>query len=789
MLRKKSVIFTIGLSLVGIVLLGVFVVQAQTLLSVENDPLLRMPGTQPGQISLEGPNRCQNCHEGYNQAVEPGFNWKGSMMAQASRDPLFWATFTVAAQDAKYVTESFNAVDLCERCHFPKGWLEGRSDPTNASLMTGADYDGVSCDFCHRMYDPFFETATADTREGSDFLNYWDETNLIGTPSNLAAATTLNIDRQNSAFISLFSGQPFFTNYLPPAGYTEAASGQFFITRDSNKRASFADASARHKMDYSRFHKSKYFCASCHDVSNAVLANLRLETVDGMLPSERLSAFSYFHVERTFSEFMLSDYGLQGGAPGMGPFDPDVFQTSFENNYIARCQDCHMRDVIGKGADKKDSVLRPTDSIEHPLSGQPLHDFTGGNAWVPYILASTVSGSPNYDPVNASLLRQGSNVLTLDLNQGLGLDPAALLAGVDRSIQQLELAASINEVSYNGSVLSFQVQNQTGHKLISGFPEGRRMFLNIRAYSNGDLFYEVNPYDQAASTLKGLDYNYQLIDLPEPSDLAAHEVYFDELVYEMKGISDITDETNTFHFLLVTDRYKDNRIPPMGFRRDEAQERLAQPRWGGADALGLFTDAEYAGGYRQVSLPITGADYIEINLYYQTTSREYNEFLRDEINANPDNRTHDPEAYIIQTDPFFAKLRAWGDTMWGLWLHNRNLPGAAPVLMASAVVGDTPEPPCEAPGTPLNLTAVGGNRKVDLSWSPGSPAPDGGYNLYYYQGGKVQFIASVSAGTTKYADTKLLQKTEYCYVISAWDNCNGSILESDYTEIVCATTR
>ena len=44
------------------------------------------------------------------------------------------------------------------------------------------------------------------------------------------------------------------------------------------------------------------------------------------------------------------------------------------------------------------------------------------------------------------------------------------------------------------------------------------------------------------------------------------------------------------------------------------------------------------------------------------------------------------KAYIIQTDPFFAKLKAWGDTAWKLWDHNKQLPGAAPVLMTSTVV-------------------------------------------------------------------------------------------------------
>ena len=163
-------------------------------LTVKEDPLVRMPGTQPGQVTLESPGRCLNCHAGHNTSVEPGFGWKGSMMAQASRDFLFWACMTVAAQDSIWAVGTPNATDICERCHFPMGWLEDRSDPTNASLMVGADYDGVQCDFCHRMYDPFFETTYTGTREGSDWLNYWDETNASANPSQIAADEAYLVD-------------------------------------------------------------------------------------------------------------------------------------------------------------------------------------------------------------------------------------------------------------------------------------------------------------------------------------------------------------------------------------------------------------------------------------------------------------------------------------------------------------------------------------------------------------------------------------------------------------------
>lgn len=135
------------------------VAHAWQALPVKQDPLVRMPGTQPppeNNIILEAPTRCTNCHGGFNTAIEPTFNWKGSMMAQSARDPLFWACLTVSEQDSIWAVGRPNATDICLRCHFPQGWVEGRSDPTNASLMTGNDFSGVHCDVCHHAYDPFF---------------------------------------------------------------------------------------------------------------------------------------------------------------------------------------------------------------------------------------------------------------------------------------------------------------------------------------------------------------------------------------------------------------------------------------------------------------------------------------------------------------------------------------------------------------------------------------------------------------------------------------------------------
>jgi hypothetical protein len=71
------------------------------------------------------------------------------MMGQAGRDPLFWAAFAVANDDAT------DAGEFCLRCHAPAGWYAGRSDPADGDALLDQDRNaGVACEVCHRMVDP-----------------------------------------------------------------------------------------------------------------------------------------------------------------------------------------------------------------------------------------------------------------------------------------------------------------------------------------------------------------------------------------------------------------------------------------------------------------------------------------------------------------------------------------------------------------------------------------------------------------------------------------------------------
>ena len=50
------------LAALGVLILISSTAYGQVVPPVVDDPLVRMPGTQPGQVALEAPGRCLNCH-------------------------------------------------------------------------------------------------------------------------------------------------------------------------------------------------------------------------------------------------------------------------------------------------------------------------------------------------------------------------------------------------------------------------------------------------------------------------------------------------------------------------------------------------------------------------------------------------------------------------------------------------------------------------------------------------------------------------------------------------------
>jgi hypothetical protein len=651
---KRIFLPTLGLS----ILLAFGVAQGADVVPNE----IEQPGTQPQEVgNLESPDKCDNCHGGYNSAVEPAHNWRGSMMANAGRDPIFWATLAVAEQDFD------GAGDLCIRCHSTAGWMGGRSTPTDGSGLAAGDADGVECELCHKMVSP-------------------DNCEHLGVQIDPFIAN----DADSSGCV-------------PDLGYF--GSGMFVLWPGSEKIGPYPDAEARHQFMSSDFHRSADFCGTCHDVSNPAVGDLAPNngtqpTADPVVasgvpgsPVDGKAAFNNFPykygiVERTFSEHKssawptkpVSEYGslpadLQAGAPlaayesaivaGTGGDYEDGTQRFFT------CQTCHLRPVNGPGCNKQGAPVR---------KDLPLHDMTGGNYWMPDVI--------QYLDAQGKL-RLGGGLTAVQI--------AAMKDGKTRAMKQLSEAASLEVVGD-----SVRVVNLTGHKLISGYPEGRRMWLNVKWYdSDESLLRQDGEYGALEVTLDDSPLTVRtLLDLYDTntkvyeahygmtSDWAAAllalgyspdlPLGFDRVTGEVdltlgELAADTGSDHETFHFVLNNTVLKDNRIPPYGMRYDDARERNALPvpadQYG---APGLGGEYDY---YDVVGLaPPAGAVYATVDLLYQPTSWEYIQFLY---------LANDRQNPFLADEGVFM-LEAWLDT--GM---------AEPHIMASTTWGAAPQPPVQ----------------------------------------------------------------------------------------------
>ena len=721
---RRPIILAAALLILGLAGLD----QVRAALIVPNE--IQQPGTQPGEVgNLESPDKCDNCHGGYNQAVEPAFNWRGSMMANAGRDPIFWATVAIAEQDFD------GSGDLCIRCHSTGGWYAGRSTPTDGSGLAAGDADGVDCDSCHKMTNP----------------------NQRELPGVMSAPFVANNEQ------------------TPATGYY--GSGMLALSGAADKLGPYADADARHQFTQSAFHRDTAFCGSCHDVSNPAVGDLAPGngaqypltggTYSGVLgsPVHTKAAFNNFPyqygvVERTFSEYyagalsrtLVSSYStlpsdLKTGAV-KAAFDSAKGNYADGTARYFSCQTCHLRAVTGAGANKPGIQVR---------SDLPLHDLTGGNYWMPDVIQYQNS--------------QG----TLRLGAGLtATQISALNAGKDRALQQLDLAAAL---SVSGNTL--KVTNLTGHKLISGYPEGRRMWLNVSWYDASNTLIREDGRYGVIGTVNGTPVK-SIVDLDDPNTKIYQARYgltqewaaqllslgypaslplgFDRVTgaveYTLGALGAQAPGTSheSFHFVLNNTVIDDNRIPPYGMAYNDAKTRNTLPapatQYGGPTSGGTFNYWDAV----TLNAP-AGAAYGEIRLMYQPTSWEYVQFL---YRANEG------------ADAFLA---AEGANLLDAWLATGM---AEPHVMATATWGTAPAPVCSAPGVPGTLTAVPAKKTIMLSWAASSPAPTGGYRIYYVQAGKVQLRANVGPAVLTYRDTGLTSRVTYTYVVTSWADCNAN---------------
>ncbi len=151
------------------------------------------------------------------------------------------------------------------------------------------------------------------------------------------------------------------------------------------------------------------------------------------------------------------------------------------------------------------------------------------------------------------------------------------------------------------------------YKLPTGYPEGRRIWLNVKFYDQAmNLLAESGAYDMETGVLSH----------DEQAKIYEVEPAIDETVSGITGLP----QGKSFHFVLNSTVAKDNRIPPRGFTN------AAFANFGGAPVNYAYPDGQYWDD-TEYAVP-DGAVSAQVTLYYQSTSKEFIEFLRDENTTN-----------------------------------------------------------------------------------------------------------------------------------------------------------
>ncbi len=306
--------------------------------------------------------------------------------------------------------------------------------------------------------------------------------------------------------------------------------------------------------------------------------------------------YEYGPLERTYSEWALSAFASEGDS--------------------GTCQSCHMKDTSGY-------VCVYSYSYRDQMA---KHDLTGGNTFVPDILQDFWTG----------------------------LDTAALANAKQRATTMLHSAANLQVQSLHvgdSVIATVRITNLTGHKLPTGYPEGRRMWIElIGTGAGGDTVFHSGVYTPDSA---------QLI---HDSQLKVYQI--------VGGISDSLSATAgipagaSFHFVLNDTILSDNRIPPKGFSNAAYQSRKANP------VAANYTDGQYWDDTKYF-LPASTVQVTAL-LYYQTISKELISYLQTENVGN------------------IYDWNMWGDKLLTSWAaHGKS----QPVLMNSVTV-------------PVSVTAV-----------------------------------------------------------------------------------
>jgi len=487
--------------------------------------------------------------------------------------------FVMPGTQPNTLTHPITGADNCASCH---GFFDEEHDQysTWSNSMMG-----------QAMRDPVFLASLAIANQDAAFAGDlclrchtpggWLEGR--STPTDGSALNSVDLQGVNCNFCHRMV-DPVYTPGVSPAvdqnilatlganapTPAQSHSGAFVVDTEDRRRGPYDEGEDffYHEWEQAGFQSSSTMCATCHDVSNPVFTRqpdgtYALNAMDTPHPTN--GVYDTFPVERTYSEWLMSDFAQGPVAIG------DRYETVLAG--VSSCQDCHMPELESQAC-----------RFDGPRPNYSTHSFNGGNNWV---LNAIRSLNPN-------------DFVT-------GLLPELVIDSIDRAEEMLRDASDM-ELSVIDDQLNIRIINQTGHKLPTGYPEGRRMWINVQFLDASDtIISELGAYDQATAILTAGDTKVYEAKLGPDAAVAA-----------ATGVP----AGPNFHFVLSNKRYKDNRIPPRGFTNANFEAVQSEP------INYTYADGDYWDN-TLFAVP-AGAVRADVRVYYQSSSKEYMEFLRDE---------------------------------------------------------------------------------------------------------------------------------------------------------------
>jgi MYXO-CTERM domain-containing protein len=472
--------------------------------------------TEPGGLTnpLVAASTCTNCHSFGNIAPHeadplyaPVLGWRGSMMGNAARDPVFWAGVAIASQD-----EPGGTID-CVRCHAPRAFVEGRGTAIAIDELPPDDLAGVECEACHRAVEDL-DVPPGNARYTLDDVAVdgmvprrgpWDYPDGIGDPP--------------------------------------------------------------HEWIQDPYTGTSRLCGTCHDVTTP------RERVD----DDGVGMGFDFNEQRTYSEWSNSALALAG----------DDFRS---------CQDCHMPAVTDMPGCAENANAGNT----HPTGGR-RHDLAGANRFMLEVLRG-LYGTDGSGQVDDFYYNTAIDNVDAVLATAATMEIAAPT--------EIDLAAGLGD-------LAVTVTNETGHRLPTGYSEGRVMWIEVIARYGEQVVWSSGTWTQGT----GFEQDAQLRTYRAVAE-------------------DFAD--NTVNHLLRNNHWvEDTRIPPRGLvadvQTDPVGDRytlLPDDTWPNFDVVAYAFPA--SPDIVDATPEVTDDDQLQLDvrLLYLINTPEYVQFLADDNVTN-----------------------------------------------------------------------------------------------------------------------------------------------------------